>query len=297
MNCGPDDHVADGEAESSPERPAVRHYYVDEAGDPVLFSARGQLIVGREGCSRFFILGKLDVAAPDALAHSLNELRQRLLADPYFKGVPSMSPERRKTARLFHAKDDVPEARREVFALLVKAHLRFYAVIRDKRVIAEKVRAYNKRNPNYRYHPNQLYDRCVPTLFENRLHQHESYRIVFAKRGSSDRTQAFQSGLNRAKERFRQKWQVEGVAPIEVVASEPARVACLQATDYFLWALQRCFERRERRYLDLLWPKVGLVIDRDDTQSSGAGKYYSRTKPIPPDFSQVQSDQGIDGSA
>ena len=213
VNSGSDDHVTDGEAANGSGHPAVRHYYVDEAGDPVLFNARGRVIVGEEGCSRFFSLGKLDVTAPDALADSLTNLRQRLLADPYFKGVPSMSSERHKTARLFHAKDDLPEVRREVFNLLANADVRFYAVIRDKKVIADKVLAYNKTNPNYRYHPNQLYDRCVPTLFENRLHQHEAYRIVFARRGSSDRTQAFENGLQQAKERFRQKWRIEGAAP------------------------------------------------------------------------------------
>src|SRR5690606_13895685 len=65
--------------------PAVRYYYVDEAGDSTLFNARGRVIVGSEGCSRFFILGKLEVVQPDHLADALLALRKRLLADPYFK--------------------------------------------------------------------------------------------------------------------------------------------------------------------------------------------------------------------
>ena len=286
MSHGPDEHATNRDPRQAVGQGGMRHYYVDEAGDPVLFNAKGRVIVGEQGCSRFFILGKLDVFDPDAVATALNGLRRQLLADPYFKDVPSMRQEQRKTARLLHAKDDVPEVRREVFKLLAGFDLRFYAVIRDKRVIAEKVLAHNKKKPTYRYHPNQLYDRCVPLLFQERLHQHESYRIVFAKRGSSDRTHAFESGLLQAKARFRQKTNIEGSAPIEVVASDPARVTCLQATDYFLWALQRCFERRERRFLDLLWSKVGLILDRDDTQSKGTGEYYSRREPMPPDFRQ-----------
>ena len=52
--------------------PSVHHYFVDEAGDPVLFNAKGRVIAGTEGCSRFFILGNLDVAEPDRLADALN---------------------------------------------------------------------------------------------------------------------------------------------------------------------------------------------------------------------------------
>lgn len=261
--------------------PSVHHYFVDEAGDPTLFNAAGKVAVGTPGCSRFFMLGNLDVTAPQDLALELEALRKKLLADPYFAGVPSMAHDQKKTARMFHAKDDVPEVRREVFRLLLKFDVRFYAVVRDKLAIVEKVRVHNERAPNYRYHPNQLYDRCVPTLFEGRLHKHDSYRIVFAKRGSRDRTQAFEAGLLEAKRKFRHKWGIESVAPIEVVASDPVHNPCLQASDYFLWAVQRCFERGERRYLDLIWPKVALLIHRDDTRLTPAGEYYTRKRPLP----------------
>lgn len=264
--------------------PTVRYYYVDEAGDATLFNAGGRVIAGTTGCSRHFILGKLEVMEPDRLADAMNGLRRKLLADPYFAGVASMSPQQRKTARLFHAKDDVAEVRREVFHLLRDFDVRFYAVVRDKRVIAEKVLTRNKRKPAYRYHPNQLYDRCVPTLFESRLHQHEAYRIVFAKRGSSDRTDAFEYGLLEAKRRFRQKWGIESAAPIEVVASDPAQITCLQAVDYFLWAVQRCFERGEHRYLNLIWDKVGLIIDRDDMRRRPTGEYYNQRRPLQEGF-------------
>ena len=45
----------------------VRYYYVDEAGDGTIFDARGRVIIGHEGCSRFFMLGLLDVVNPVAL--------------------------------------------------------------------------------------------------------------------------------------------------------------------------------------------------------------------------------------
>ena len=107
----------------------VRHYFVDEAGDSTLFNRRGKVIVGTPGCSRFFMLGLLEVPDPERMKAALEELRSKLLSDIYFKDVPSMQREARKTAMAFHAKDDLPEVRREVFALLKNSPgLRFLTV-------------------------------------------------------------------------------------------------------------------------------------------------------------------------
>ncbi len=262
-----------------PDQPTIRHYFVDEAGDPVLFNRKKKLVVGNEGCSTFFILGKVDVLQPAQVAFELNSLRMKLLADPYFEGVPSMQPERKKTALGFHAKDDLPEVRREVFHWLADQDIRFYAVVRDKRVIAQKVREHNVKKPTYRYHPNQLYDRCVSQLFRERLHQHDGYRIYFARRGSSDRTEALRNALEAARRSFHNKWGIVASAPIEITATDSHSTICLQIADYFLWALQRFYERQEDRFLNLLSASIGLVHDVDDTRSSGAGVYYTKRKP------------------
>ena len=114
---------------------AALDYFVDEAGDSTLFGARGRVLVGNPGCSHYFMLGVLQVADVPALSAGLSELRQRLLANPYFKGVPSMQPERHKTALAFYAKDDLFEVRREVFQLLSWQPVRFFAVVRDKQAV------------------------------------------------------------------------------------------------------------------------------------------------------------------
>ena len=109
---------------------SIRHYFVDEGGDGTLFSRRGKVLVGTEGCSRFFILGLLDVPNPSALKDRFDTLRLQLMSDSYFKSVPSMQPAKRKTALAFHAKDDLPEVRRDVFRLLRDTEgLRFFAVV------------------------------------------------------------------------------------------------------------------------------------------------------------------------
>lgn len=258
----------------------VRHYFVDEAGDPVLFNRRKEIVVGR-GASQHFILGTLDVPDPHALASELTELRLSLLADPYFAGVPSLDPSRGRTAVALHAKDDPPEVRRQVFATLIRHPLKFYAIVRDKHEVVSEVRRRNARDPGYRYSPNDLYDRMVSRLFKDRLHKREQFRAVFARRGSTDRTGALRKALQTARDRFESQWGIVNDTPIEVLASTPKQTVCLQAVDYFLWALQRRFERAESRYLDYVWPKVGLVVAADSGEAP-YGTYYTRNRPVPP---------------
>ena len=83
-----------------------------------------------------------------------------------------MQPDSRKTVVAFHAKDDLPEVRRDVFRILRDTEgLRFFAVVADKLSVLEYVRQRNKRESVYRYHPNELYDSLVKHLFKDRLYQ------------------------------------------------------------------------------------------------------------------------------
>lgn len=55
---------------------------------------------------------------PGSLTEALKTLREQLLTDPYFASAESFKPERKKTALLLQAKDDLPEVRVKVFDLL-----------------------------------------------------------------------------------------------------------------------------------------------------------------------------------
>lgn len=260
--------------------PSPRHYFVDEAGDATLFDERGKVIVGKPGCSHFFILGLAEIETPEVIARELEELRVRLLADPYFKNVPSMQPQARKTALAFHAKDDLPEVRREVFALLVQYPIRFFAVIRNKHTLLNYVRERERYDSDYRYHPNELYDFLVRRLFIEKLHKATEYQICFARRGGADRTEALRSALRTAQEHFQQRWGKASVAAVKIVARSPHESTCLQVADYYLWALQRLYERREERYVELLSKSFRAVRDLDDTRKNQYGVYYTRKKPL-----------------
>ena len=228
------------------------------------------------------MLGLLQVDDPTSLDLELNSLRANLIADPYFKDVPSMQLKARKTALALHAKDDVPEVRKEVFSALMKRKdLRFFAIIRDKGELLSYVRQRNSADPEYKYRPNELYDYLIRRLFRDRLHTDGSYRIYFARRGNSARTEALKMALQAAQNRFAAKYHPPEVkSDIEVVPAYSKDFCGLQAVDYFLWALQRLFERGEDRYIGLLWPSFRLVIDMDDTRLAQYGVYYTQRHPI-----------------
>ncbi len=255
-------------------------YFVDEAGDGTLFNAKGEFIVGTPGCSKFFILGLLEAGDSSGLTEKLDSLRSELIADPYFENVPSMQPAARKTALAFHAKDDLPEVRREVFSLLAKENLRFFAAVKSKKATHAYVKSRNRIDPEYRYRPNELYDYLVRCLFRDRLHQHASYRIVFSARGAADRTKALGHAIDQARLRFSEKWGIETSPTIGIRSDAPPAHGGLQAVDYYLWALQRLYERNEDRFMKMMWPQCGLVRDIDDIRTAGYGVYYTRKKPL-----------------
>ena len=261
---------------------SIRHYFVDEGGDSTLFSKTGKVLVGTEGCSRFFILGLLDVPNTTTLKERFDELRARLMSDPYFTGVPSMQPNARKTAVAFHAKDDLPEVRRDVFKILHDTEgLRFFAVVADKLSVLEYVRQRNKREPDYRYHPNELYDYLTKCLLKERLSQHSGYNIVFSKRGKSDRLLTLRNLVDPEVSRHptQQRNSIDDSGTY-VSAATPKEHAGLQAVDYFVWALQRLYERDEDRYLVYLWEAFRLIHDIDDTRETISGIYYTQKNPL-----------------
>jgi hypothetical protein len=137
----------------------------------VLFNAKGQVMVGQPGGAMgHFIMGLLQVEDPTTLAVELEQLRAELAADPYFRDVPSFQPGRGKTAVAFHAKDDLPEVRREVFKLLLRHPVKFYAVVRDMQAVLAYVRERNARR-TYRYHPKSSCTTTPSRVVQNRLHQ------------------------------------------------------------------------------------------------------------------------------
>lgn len=262
-----------------PDNPTTcNHYYVDEAGDTALFNKRGRVIIGKEGVSRLFMVGVAKVSDPLTATGLLNDLRSSLLADPYFKDVPSMSPERRKTALLFHAKDDLPEVRREVFKILTGLDIKVFVAIKRKEYLANTARLLMARGQKLR--PDDVYDNLVKRLFRNLLHKADFNLITFARRGKSARQHALENAIKRAQHNFERSTGIPSNSLVKIIPSTPSQYVGLQIIDYYLWALQRMLEKGEDRFFELLKPAYRLIMDLDDTRNREYGEWYSDGNPL-----------------
>ncbi len=252
-------------------------YFVDESGDGVLFDRKGRPLFLAPGNLQHFILGMVDLKDERALHHELEQLRQDILRDKYYAGVPSLQPSSNKTACFFHAKDDIPEVRREVFRIIMRHDFKFFAVIKSMKSVFEYVKSRNERNGSYRYKPDELYDLTTRMLFKSRLHLGGFSEITFAKRGHSDRTKALRSNLEKARNSFVANNLVANTDTIiKIQMATPKESAGLQCADYCLWGLQRMFERQEDRYISYIWEKVGVIHDVDDKSVRPYGNYLNK---------------------
>ena len=188
------------------------------------------------------------------------------------------------TALAFHAKDDLPEVRFRVFDLLrgFASQLRFYAVVHDKLTLTQIETAGRAEEPGYRFNENSIYDSLMREMFGKFHRLADRYEVTVARRGNSTRNEAMRTALVRAEEDFERKFGFRRSRPdawkITVLISKEQ--PCLQAVDYFLWALQRFYEVKwdaktkqksldptsglvihEDRFLKAMWPQVGEVHD------------------------------------
>lgn len=269
-------------SQATGDAPAAHHYFVDESGDLTLFDSAGKIIVGRGGASHTFIVGAALSEQWEPLCQRLEALRQSLLADPYFRRVPSMQLTANKTALAFHAKDDTQEVRWEVYKLLRETDVRLFAAFRRKRVIAKHREAHWRRTA-FKRDDEEIYEKLVENIFQNRLHLATKNYVTFSRRGTTERAGALRRSITNAKERFERKWQKGIDRPTEVSSGRPHEHGGLQVVDYLLWALQRLVEKGESRYFEYLSDHYSLVVDEDDLRRNRWGEYYSAKNPLTPE--------------
>ncbi len=272
------------------ESGVVKHYFVDEAGDMVLFDKKGRISVGRGDVPRCFMVGLVDLPDPAAAHAKLEDLRSSLLAEPFFNTAPSMRPESNKTAVFFHAKDDLPEVRYEVMKLLPSFGAKVIIGIRRKYPHAVRHKAIYERTgkkvkPDTLF--NTFYDDLVSQIFRNKLHSTKKtevseIRIVFARRGKSARQEALRAALDTARRNFEAKWRGKRFPPVTISSAYPSESAGLQVVDYYLWAMQRMYEKGEQRFYRALESQYRLTMDVDDKRNKPYGQWYSDGNKLDP---------------
>ena len=114
---------------------------------------------------------------------------------------------------------------------------------------------------------------------ENRLHLYPEIDVYFAKMGSVTNEENMWAALDRAKERFSQKWGSKQQGKVRVFMQQPNQIAGLQAVDYVLWAIHRVYHHHDFRYYNYLQEKISLVLDLNHGTPL-YGTYFSHKKPL-----------------
>lgn len=226
-----------------------------------------------------FMVGVAYVPSPELAGEYLAGLRRELLDDPYFAGVPSMRPSAKRTALCFHACKDPPEVRYHVFKMLPRLKAKVQVAIRRKTEVAQEARLLFRRH-GARLLPNAVYDDLVKRLFKGLLHKADQNQITFARRGKTDRHEALHQAIERAKANFELAYEKPSDRPTLIRSASPHEFIGLQVVDYYLWALQRLYERGEARFFDMLAPQYRLIMDLDDKRNHEYGEWYSDSSPL-----------------
>lgn len=260
-------------------KPEVRQYYVDEAGDLTLFNKKGKNIIGQPSVSKFFMLGVAQVCDSDLLGQKLECLRKCLLQDPLYKNIPSMQLEANKTAVAFHANKDLADIRLQVFDILRKSNTKVYVAIRSKKDLANSAKRDFKAKGK-KFNQNKNYDELVTRIFKNLLHKADSNQIIFARRGNKPRETALKNAIDKAKLNFEKQWNVSNLSDVLIKSAYPSEYWGLQVVDYYLWALQRLYERDEDQFFNPIAHQYRLIMDLDDRRKKTYGEYYSDSNTL-----------------
>ena len=181
--------------------------------------------------------------------------------------------------------------------------IRFHVAAADKQAIARSEQAKRAAELKYRFKPDSLYDELTGELFSGMRRFADEHRLCVAKRGNKERNEAIHAALAKADSAFESRFGFKRKGQWTVEVSDPIRRVCLQAADYFLWAVQRFFETRfypatkspvmdkatgaairEGRYLNLVWPQITEIHDLHF--GSDHGTRWSQAKPLTISFAK-----------
>jgi len=238
----------------------TRYFFVDESGDSTFFDRQGNNIVGQPGCSKHLMLGYIRTEAPNQVRRSL---REEIANNPYFHGIRGLE----NTLKAFHAKNDSPEIRMEVYRLLSTLPVKGQFIFARKRL-----RTFRK---TFKSREGAFYDHLVRLLFKRSLHLAKGNHIYFEKRGSRARQEPLTKAVEAASKSFLEQYTDGNQTAVKVECQSPSGEPCLQVVDYFLWAIQRLFLRGEDRFCSVISDQVEFIWDLYDTENYPKNIYTS----------------------
>lgn len=247
------------------------HRFLDEAGDMTFYGKGKVPIIGQDGVSQCFILGMVKFREPlPDLRRRIIDLQNQVVADPYFRDVPSLNKKIKEGGFYFHATDDVPEVRKVFYDFIASIDCSFEAYVGRKIPPLYETKHNGKEA--------EFYADLLSHLLKNKLNKKGKLVLNIASRGKATRNHNLQLALMKAQTRNKRK-----AATTQVVFNvQNHRVEpLLNVADYFCWSIQRVFERGELRYYNFLKDRVSLVVDLYDSKNHPHSQnYYTPKKPL-----------------
>lgn len=269
--------AVDNDKPKAPKKKALHayHRFMDEAGESTFYGSGKKLILGSEGVSKCFILGMLNIKEPlEPVRQKILDLQLAIATDPYYKDVPSIKKKIATHGYFLHAKDDIPEVRKQAFELVASLKCSFQAVV------ARKIPSIHESKHGGK--DDALYADLLGHLLKDKVAKYDKLVLNIAARGTSTSNNNLQHGLVMARTRYANK-HFQEPDPKEFVfnVQNPTTEPLLNIADYFCWAVQRVFEKGEVRYYDFLKAKISTVVDLYDTANyAGFGNYYGPKNPL-----------------
>ncbi len=250
------------------------HLFLDEAGDATFYGKGGSRlpIIGQDGVSQVFMLGMLQFNDElDTIRQAIAAKQSAVAQSHYYRKVPSVVKRVEKGGFYFHAKDDLPELRKEFFDLIQTFNCTFQAVAGQKSPeIFEK-----KHNAK----KNEFYADLLSHLISGGLPQQQRVVLNIAELDNSTNVH----NLNFALEKARQRWERDGqaVGSVQFNVRKFKDEPLLSVTDYFCWAVQRVFETGETRFYDFVSPKISRVLELYNKKGgTSATLSFDRQNPL-----------------
>ncbi len=251
------------------------HRFLDEAGDTTFYGKDKIPTIGNSGVSNTFILGMVSFKSSLIdIRNKIIEMQNEVQKSKFYYKVPSVMKRIQKGGFFYHAKDDLPELRKEFFDFILTLDCTFQAVV-GRKIISLFDKKHNGRETEF-------YADLLSHLLKDKFNKYSLLVVNVAERANSTAINNLESGLEKARSRFQTKYPEKEIkANISFSVHKFKNEPLLSVADYFCWAVQRVFEKGETRFYDYIINKISLVVDLYDSLSYQDNKnYYTLSNPL-----------------